>query len=694
MTAEDYKCSSNTPIIQIECLSLSYKTGDTSLSALVDINLEIKAGEIFGLAGESGSGKTTLAMQLLGFRDVGVADLKGSVFFNGENLTTLRRRQLENVRGRRISYVPQNPTTALNPSRRVGQSLVEMLLVHRKCSTRSQALYSAISLFDSVGLPDPTSIGRRYPHQLSGGQQQRVTIAMALSCRPDLVVLDEPTTGLDVTTQRQIVELLTSLRAEFGVSMVYVTHDLGVLEEIADRVGIMYAGRIVEIGPTTQIFSNPIHPYTRGLIASVPRLGERLESGHMLHGLLRRESLPPGCAFQPRCRNASPVCAEKIQQLLKVDEYRKVACSEWRRIVTNDIVPTSSVASAPKFEYQSNPPILQIKNLNLAYGPRKPFLNLNLSRTTQVVESLSFEIKPGEVLALVGESGSGKSTIARAISGLLEPLSGKVVFDGETLEYPISKRNPKTRRRIQFIFQNPDASLNPRRTIGDSLERPLQQFFNLRGREARKRIERALDDVKLPVSYMKRYPDELSGGERQRVAIARAMLAEPELLLCDEILSALDVSVQANILESLKELRERTGIAMLFISHDLAVVEQIADRIAVLYGGQILEIGEASAVFSPPYQPYTRSLIAAVPGSAIVFSERVQQVIYANAQGCPFAGRCADEISNVCRQTMPSWSNLKMKKKLRCHHSWHDLKALAHVSEMPATEVESANDQS
>ncbi|MGE0210676.1 MAG: dipeptide ABC transporter ATP-binding protein [Parvibaculaceae bacterium] len=600
--------------ISVDGLEIGYRTRSGWLRAVDRVCLEVRRGEIFGLVGESGSGKSTLALQMLGYRAAGAVQLAGSVRFMGEDMSRLDAASLQKLRGRRVSYVPQNPTTALNPSRRIGEVIRELLAAHQcdesgegRVRVRVRELLSAVAL-------EPRLVLSRYPHQLSGGQQQRVVIAMALACNPDLIVLDEPTTGLDVTTQKQILSLLLELRAKFGTSMLYVTHDLGVVEEIADRIGVMYAGSLVEIGKTREIFSRPVHPYTKGLIASVPRLGVPPDPSRMLAGSLNRATLGPGCAFQPRCSLAVERCIAVRPSVQEISEGHMVACLEWKRARAPAGDTRTELADRTSGGSRSNAPLLNAQAIVIDYGRAwGPFIK-RAAGAGPAIRGADFQLMKGEVLALVGESGSGKSTLARAICGLVPLRSGSLVFDGVPLG-PLAARGRELRRRIQLVFQNPDASLNPRRSIGQSLSRPLSLFFGVRGIEAQKRIREMLENVRLPAAYATRLPGELSGGERQRVAIARALLAEPDLILCDEVLSALDVSVQASILEMLKRLRAETGVSMLFVSHDLAVVEQIADRIIVLNRGEIVDSGPASAIFRPPLHPYTRSLLAAVPGS-------------------------------------------------------------------------------
>ncbi|MBA3516630.1 MAG: ABC transporter ATP-binding protein [Rhizobiales bacterium] len=662
------------PVIRVTGLKIAYRDADSWLRVLHGVDFTIARGEVLGLVGESGCGKSTAGLQLLGYRHPNMRVEGGQVLFQGQDLLSLRRRELDRLRGDRIGFVPQNPTTALNPGIRVGRQVAETLILHKRAEGLAKAFDRAAELFDLVGLPEPRRLLARYPHQLSGGQQQRVCIAIAVACEPDLVVLDEPTTGLDVTTQEQIISLLVNLRARLGTAMLYVTHDLGVLAQIADRVGVMYAGHIVETAPAAELFGAPRHPYTKGLVASVPRIDDPVNAAQAmpLQGALRRRELPPGCPFAPRCAHSEPSCWERRQFLEEVRPDHRVACQRWRAVGAGRVAAEVIALRGPN---RTPEPILSLQEVTLAYGrqnglvgrwlPGKPFV---------AVRDLSFVIGKGETFALVGESGSGKSTVARAVSGLLPSSTGTIRFDGAPLAGSYRNRTADERRRIQYVFQNPDASLNPRAPVGKILGRPLQMFLQLSRREAEARIERALSDVQLEAGYAARYADQLSGGERQRVAIARALIAEPELLLCDEILSALDVSVQANIIQLLRRLRAERAISMLFISHDLAVVRSLADTVAVLFRGQLMEIGRNEDIFAPPYHPYTHSLLMAVPTIASVTTPRRTARFGARATesgrrdgACAFAGRCPWQPGRICQDIDPPWRVTQSGLSIRCH---------------------------
>jgi len=651
-----------TKLIEIRNLGIAYG-GQTGWTDVVEgVCLEIARGETLGLVGESGCGKSTVAYRLLGYGAANSRVQSGEVLFEGVDLLTLDAGSLAKLRGKRIALVPQNPTTALSPGMRVGQQIREMILTHQALPAQMSMEHRIRDLFALVGLPD---VSRRYPHELSGGQQQRVTIAMAVSCNPDLLVLDEPTTGLDVTTQRQIIQLLSDLRSRIGMAMLYVTHDLALLAQIADRIGVMYAGRLVEVAPCERLLSNPAHPYSRGLIASIPSLQHGHRGGRGLRGVLRRDQMAEGCKFEPRCDFATAACRSTPQALIPVADAQSVACMRWPDIAgTEDATP--SPTGGPRAR-RDTARLLSVEHLSLSYARPGWFSELLGKTPVPIARDIDLELGAGEIVALVGESGSGKSTIARAISGRLAPRSGTICVEGKVLEPTLAGRSLQQLRQIQYIFQNPDASLNPRRSVRAILQRPLDHF----GIESTpENLETVLENVGLHAGYLSRFPEQLSGGERQRVAIARALLVNPKLLICDEILSALDVSVQTKIVELLLALKERHSVAMLFISHDLAVVRQLADRVAVLYRGELMQMVDSDALFNSPLHPYTEMLLGAAPGLSkddyVPKPPAMPDARSMAGRGCPLAGRCPRQVGALCAESRPP-AQLTQRGFIRCH---------------------------
>jgi peptide/nickel transport system ATP-binding protein len=667
------KSGQGKPLIDVHDLTVDYWNRRRWVNVVNRVHFEVEPGEALGLVGESGCGKSTTAYALLGYYRQGSRIREGGIQFGDQDILRLSPRQLSRLRGKRISLVPQNPTTTLSPGMVVGNQILEVLNRHGIGDAGHARRDRVYDLFEQVRLPEPERIAKRYPHQLSGGQQQRVAIAMALACNPELVVLDEPTTGLDVTTQAQILDLLVRLRAEHAMSMVYVTHDLGVISLICDRVAVMYAGELVEDAYTRELFDNPRHPYTRGLIASIASVRAPLRARALLKGYLQPDQLPAGCRFAPRCDFALPRCFEEPQPLQTVADDHRAACWRWPDVPALAAEQTAT-ADRPAALLAKGKDLLVVGSLDCAYGAG--------SGVHTVVKGVSFTIQPSETFALVGESGSGKSTIARAVAGLLSPAAGLIQFEDKTLPGKVAARAREQLRQIQLVLQNPDASLNPRQRVLNIVARPLEHFFGLRRTALRERVEQFLHDVRLDTSYLDRFPDQLSGGERQRVAIARALAADPKLMLCDEILSALDVSVQSSILELMRALQNEHQIAYLFISHDLAVVRSLAHRVGVLYRGEMCEVGLVEEVYSPPYHPYTHMLLSAVPEigkEAETLAQPTHSTAEPNAPqretACPFADRCPWKLGSICDEVVPPWRSTSDTHALRCHIPLDELRA-------------------
>ncbi len=572
-------------------------TGRDGVDVVDDIDLVLRPGEVVGLVGESGSGKTTVGTSLLGYTRAGALIERGKVLFEDKDVLGLPWQAVRQLRGEEIAYVPQDPASALNPSIRIGRQIVELMEL-RGLGTPESRLQGARDGLAEVGLPGDDEFLRRYAHQLSGGQVQRVALAMAFLPKPKVLVLDEPTTGLDVTTQGMVLQTMSELCRTHGVAALYVTHDLAVIANIADRVAVMYAGQIAELGDRDTIFASPSHPYTRALLDSIPHLSQ----ARALAGIPGRTpapgARPHGCRFHDRCEFAVEACADGVPALREMTPGHSVRCIRAGEIGAWDIsrgtVPDSDPDAARDI-------ILRIEDLGVFYGRK------------QVVFDVSFDLAKAEVVALVGESGSGKTTISRCVGGLHKEWTGSLEFEGSELGKGSRRRSAVERKRIQYIFQNPYLSLNPRLTIEQIVKRPMELFGIASGREATDRVVELLDQVALGPAVLKYQASRLSGGERQRVAIARALAAEPDVLVCDEVTSALDVSVQGSIVSLLEDLRKSRGISMLFVTHNLALVRSIAARVQILNGGRVVESGSVVEVMDSPKEEYTQRLLANSP---------------------------------------------------------------------------------
>jgi peptide/nickel transport system ATP-binding protein len=579
--------SAGVPRLRVEDLRICLE--GTEIDIVDGIGFELEGGKLMGLVGESGSGKSTIGLALLGYTRRGAEITAGRVLLDGQDVLALKAGELRRLRGGDVAYVPQDPGSALNPARRIGAQIEEVLDAHPGVAVDPGERVR--ELMEEVDLPADPGYLRRYPHQLSGGQQQRVTLAMAFSCRPRLIVLDEPTTGLDVSTQRHILATIQGLCATYGVAGVYVSHDLAVVGEIADSVAVLYGGRLVELGRTDKVFGEPAHPYTCGLFNAIPRT----DRAEILLGIPgqppRPGSRPHGCTFAPRCPMRVPAC--EVPPPMEQVAGRAVRC-----IRAEEALALSDGSRTPTHRFEgAGTSALRVSDLVASY------------RGSEVLHGVSFDVPRETCTAVVGESGSGKTTLARCVAGLHSEFSGSIELASEALAASRKDRSSEDLRRVQLIFQSPYNSLNPRKRIGEIVGRPLAQFYSLGRGEREARVDAVLEDVSLPPGIVDRYPDELSGGERQRIAIARALVVEPELLICDEVTSALDVSVQAVIVELLRKLQAERNLSLLFITHNLAVVRSIAQSVVVLQNGHIVESGPVEAVFDSPQDPYTIRLM-------------------------------------------------------------------------------------
>jgi peptide/nickel transport system ATP-binding protein len=583
-------------VLEVTDLAVGYVKHDGSVNQVVDgVSFSLERGVIMGLAGESGCGKSTTALAAIGYRPLGGRIMRGTSLVGDVDLLKLSNSKLRELWGSRIAYVAQSAALALNPALTVGHQLAQPLEIHLGVKGKASRARQ-VELLEAMGLPDPAGAVKRYPFQFSGGQQQRIALALALSCKPDVLVLDEPTTGLDVTTQARITELLRSIVADLGVGCMYVSHDLALLGTLADRLAVMYAGEMVEAGPAASVATKQRHPYTQSLLAAVPSI----RRPRFLVGIPGRPptSVVPGaCAYAPRCQYVQPGCTESHPELRDPGDGHFARCIRLEE-VEKQPSPGREIARALR-----NPEVLlTVSDVHCMYG------------RNEAVKGVSLVVHKAERVGIVGESGSGKSTLLRAIAGLHRPSAGSIELRGLALAPTAVKRPRSVRREIQLVFQNPDSSLNPRHTIFDIVARPIRLFRDdVRRSGERAVVQELLDSVKLPSGLLYRYPVELSGGQRQRVALARAFAAQPEVLLCDEVTSALDVSVQATILELIAELSEQTHTAVIWVSHDLAVVRTIADRALVMKEGEVCEEGDTDELFAAAKHSYTQELLAAIP---------------------------------------------------------------------------------
>jgi peptide/nickel transport system ATP-binding protein len=584
-------------ILEVESLRIEVEA--TGVDIVDEVSFHIEAGEVLGLVGESGSGKTTVGLALLGHTRRGATIAGGEIRVDGRNVLAYSTRELRALRGRTVSYVPQDPSSSLNPALRIGTQLEEVLEAHRFGSSAGERRERLTEMLQEVLLPADRGFLRRYPHQLSGGQQQRVGLAMAFACRPRVIVLDEPTTGLDVTTQAHVLKTVRMLCNAHGVAALYVSHDLAVVATLADRVAVMYAGRVVEIGRERDLFLASAHPYTRRLIEAIPEMSGEHELVGIPGTAPRPGHRPQGCFFAPRCDYAVDVCLQSFPPREHVTELHETRCYRWTEVLAEAAKERSlAVTKANGAGAES---LLSVHSVQASHGER------------QVLFDIDLEVSPRQCLALVGESGSGKTTLARCIAGLHRNFSGEIALRGAVLQHGARSRTRETRRDIQYVFQSPYSSLNPRKTIGQIVGQPLRLFFELPRRDAHARIVQALERVQLTASVVDRYPHELSGGERQRVAIARALVSEPAMLVCDEITSALDVSVQAAIVDLIAELQREMQLGLLFVTHNLALIRTIAQDVAVMSEGRIVERGPVERVLEHPEAEYTKRLLADTP---------------------------------------------------------------------------------
>jgi peptide/nickel transport system ATP-binding protein len=659
--------------LAIDNLSVSLATRQGRLPAVEQVDLRIAPGETLCLVGESGSGKTVTAMSVMRLIDTkGGRITQGEIRLEGRNLASLTQREMSELRGRRIGIVFQDPMTAFDPLFPIGRQIAEVLERHQRVG-RAEAFARAVSLLGSVHISDPPARAKQHPHELSGGMLQRAMIAMALACGPSLLIADEPTTALDVTIQAQVLTLLRSLQADNGMSILLITHDFGIAAEMADHVAVMYAGRIVEYGEVGAMFARPAHPYTRALLASIigvmrPRR-TRLEAIEgALPGLA---DLPPGCRFHPRCQRASARCTMEAPPQTPTNTGHVACWHPYDEALDNSAAIAQTIANgeAPP-PRAATPTLLRAEGLSKIYALGNAWFGARAQ--IHAVDRVSLDIEQGETLGLVGESGSGKTTLGRLLLHLERPTSGQVFLDGVDLGRLSAGALRATRRHMQVVFQNPYGSIDPRWTLGDIVGEPLVVHESLSKAERRERVRALLEEVGLDPGWDTRFPHQLSGGQRQRVAIARAIALRPRFVLADEALSALDASVQAQVVNLLQDLKEKLGLTYLFIAHGLHVVRRLSDRVGVMYLGRLVEIGPAEEVFRNPAHPYTHALIAAIPEPDPARRREFRPIAGEIAtsgtrpSGCRFHPRCARAAAR-CREEEPELVGVSDGRAAACH---------------------------
>lgn len=665
------------PLLSIENLCVEYRTSAGRSVVIPDFSLSIEAGDSFGLVGESGCGKSTLLMAIMGYLGRNGAIPKGRIVFEGRDLIGLSEAELRRVRGSRIAIVYQEPASALNPSMTIGRQLIEVPRLHAGVTT-AEARKLVARMLGDVNLPNPESVMRRYPHQISGGQKQRVVLAMALLADPALLLLDEPTTGLDVTVAASVLDLVNDLRKKHRTALVYVSHNLGVIAQVCDRIGVMYAGELVESAPVAALFATPRHPYTRGLIASLPSAGTDKRSIPLvpIPGAVPNPAVDRhGCAFAPRCADARTgqcdVGAIAIQHAAPDHVVRCVRYAE--------LAPTTPGGTEVGAMPDASEVVLEARQLTRIFEFGRFRLVAN--------DALDIEARRGRVLAIVGESGSGKSTFARILAGLDNASGGSLRFRGADLATtPVRRRAADQVAAIQMVFQNSDGTLNPSHRVGRSLARTLRRFGIVRGRRATAaRVQALLEMVRLQPAVRYSLPRQLSGGQKQRIAIARAFAGNPELLIADEPVSSLDVSVQAAVVNLLLDIQAGRGTTMIFISHDLILVRYMADEVVVMYLGRVMECGPAEMLLNPPYHPYTEALLSAVPlpdpstGRTRIRLEGEMPSPLNPPAGCRFAGRCPRKIGTICDTVPPPAREAGEAHLIFCHIPLEELRRIAPV---------------
>ncbi len=687
------------PILEIDNLSISFFTRLREIPAVMDFSATIMPGDSLGLVGESGCGKSTVALGVM--QDLGVNGriVGGSIRFKGEELTTMSPDRLRALRGREIAMIYQEPMASLNPAMTVGAQLIEVPMIHEGIS-KGDAYARALETVADVKLPDPKRILKAYPHQLSGGQQQRIVIAMALMSKPSLLILDEPTTALDVTVEAAVVQLVRDLGRKYGTSMLFISHNLGLVLDTCDRINVMYSGEAVERGSIADVFDDMQHPYTQALFRAIPLPGAS-KTTRPLKAIPGNfplpDARPKGCNFGPRCDyfeagrcDAGPIPMQRITG----DDRHLTRCIKFNAIDWNAPV-TKAIETAPTAPGKV---ILRMEDLKKYYDTRGNTAFGGVSQVVKANESLTFDAREAETLAIVGESGCGKSTFAKVLMGLETATSGNITLDEKSIsDVPIENRTTQTVADIQMVFQNPFDTLNPSMTVGRQIIRALEVFrIGKSDGERRRRMLDLLDLVKLPRTFADRMPRQLSGGQKQRVGIARAFAGDARIVVADEPVSALDVSVQAAVADLLMDIQARQNTTLLFISHDLSIVRYLADRVLVMYLGHVVELGTTEQVFSPPYHPYTEALLSAVPIAdtrvtkrRIVLKGEIPSAMNP-PPGCPFQTRCPRKhqvAGDLCERELPPMRTLSDGLQIKCHLPDEEFAAMEPVIQMAGNSV-------
>ncbi len=665
-------------LLKVSNLKVQFYTNKGIVKAVDGVDFELDSGETLGIVGESGSGKSVTAYSIMGLISYPGRIASGEVIFKGENLFEKTPKEMKAIQGNKISMIFQEPMSSLNPVFTIGWQIMEPLIYHKNFS-RKEARDESIRLLNLVGIPSAESRIDNYPHQLSGGMRQRAMIAMALACRPELLIADEPTTALDVTIQAQILNLMKKLQSEFRTAIILITHNLGVVAQMVDKLVVMYAGRIMESGRVNQIFGNPLHPYTIGLLGSIPKINEQRDKLQVIEGTIPSSSqIPSGCLFHPRCNKVMEKCRYEPPFLMQIEPGHEVRCwiyeKEFRKEIFQieqlkqahqDIKPIKLLTSGNKY------PLLEVRNLVKYFQQKSSFFSKR-SGIIRAVDGVSLTLFSGETMGLVGESGCGKSTLGRTILSLIPPTSGEIIFEGKNINLLNKRELRRLRKNIQIVFQDPYGSLNPRMTVGEILGEALKIHHNLSGRAAERRIIELLEAVGMSAEHIYRYPHEFSGGQRQRIGVARALAVEPKLIICDEPVSALDVSVQAQVLNLLQDLKRKFNLTYLFIAHDLAVVRHISDRVAVMYLGKIVELADKYNIYEETLHPYSKALLEAVPIPDPHVKKEYKQLEGELPSplnlplGCRFHPRCREAIK-ICKEKEPPFIEFKKEHWIACH---------------------------